>query len=314
MKIWNRILTSFIDRNTTYVARNDRVISIYSFSHIAFFAPYHARNARDDDSSAFHSFFFSLFLLLVYFFPFLFILILWPFRSWIRIRSLCWISSLFHGKMPRYIHHFQFPRTCEAGLFFCPFSQMPRMQDALPTCASPFLLSHSLSYGKFTRVKELWRRRKEKKRIKWCAYYTYLYVCMYVRVWEFDGGALYPRRYMRFLHIRLCGKINFAQLSLLIKMSRFTFIFTCKEIITLNWTCFFHYMKEKKTFHISEQEKIAFEIENTNAYFMRMCRVNTRQITNMSPYVHGQSHNSNIYTIMSKMKEKMKNFIDGTLK
>lgn len=52
----------------------------------------------------------------------------------------------------------------------------------------------------------------------------------------------YIRFYMRFLHKRLCGKINFAQLNVLIKMSRFSFIFTCRKIITLNWTCFFHYM------------------------------------------------------------------------
>lgn len=71
--------------------------------------------------------------------------------------------------------------------------------------------------------------------------------------------------YMRFLHIRLCAKINFAQLSWLIKMSRFTFIFTCKEIITLNWTCFFHYMNF--TFKLKP-----FEIENASGCFMSESR------------------------------------------
>lgn len=45
-------------------------------------------------------------------------------------------------------------------------------------------------------------------------------VCMCVCV---VTCALYSRRYMRFLHIRLCGKINFAQLSLLIKLVTFRF-------------------------------------------------------------------------------------------
>lgn len=150
---------------------------------------------------------------------------------------------------------------------FCPFTSM-RWICKTPACSLSLTFPYHMLEGwrHCAGARSFGMRRREWNRM--IAWILDVDVCVV-------AGALYSRRYMRFLHIRLCGKINFAQLSLLITLSRFTFIFTCKEIITLNWTCFFHYMNF--TF-----EQKAFEIENANGCFMRKSR-NEHDKLQMSP-------------------------------
>lgn len=168
--------------------------------------------------------------------------------------------------MPRYIYHFQYPSRIRApymdvldGFFFvtvfCPFTLIPFYKEPVL-----FALVH-LTCALQRRNIGLWRAK-----------------CQMIACIICGAGMLYLWRYMRFLHIRLCGKINFAQLSSLIKMSRFTFIFTCKEIITLNWTCFFYYMS------FTFVQNNHFKLKIANGCFMRKSRNELDKLL-MSPCV-----------------------------